>query len=387
MNPNECNVQLKWNDFQTNLPLSLQNVRESKDFSDVTLLCDEYTIFEAHRIILAAGSLFFEKVLRRSGTGYHPHPLIYLRGFHETEVSALLDYLYTGETRIQQQYLKSFLSMAQQLGIRGLMEDTSIEKSEDQYDITDQKPAEFDGQERFFEIDLQSKKARYNTLLMKIGFDKPEEQPNFEEPKPVELGANNTSFEHEIKSNGVKNQKIIKDNDHIKVKVCALQTEIQSLQKEILMQEAADRSNWILQSVDTFPKLPMEMREIMAKANSLKPYACSVLKWFLKPLQLKHGRKSFAGWGFLVSPADFHFSKHLLKELGEADFSLTDIIDWSCLSNYKQKKQHAFSHGNSEDLKEASGVKCWLQFIKIFIEWAFVVVDIQPDNWVSQDSP
>ena len=50
------------------------------------------------------------------------------------------------------------------------------------------------------------------------------------------------------------------------------------------------------------------------------------------------------------------------------------------------KKQHAFSHGNSEDLKEASGVKCWTQFIKIFIEWAFVVVDIQPENWVAQDS-
>ena len=52
MNPNECKVQLKWNDFQANLPLSLQDVRESRMFSDVTLVSDENTVFEAHRIIL-----------------------------------------------------------------------------------------------------------------------------------------------------------------------------------------------------------------------------------------------------------------------------------------------------------------------------------------------
>ena len=265
MNPNKCDVQLKRNDFQTNLPLSLQDFRESRDFSDVTLVCDEDTVFEAHQIILVAGSLFFEKVLRCSKTRYHLHPLLYLAGFRKSEVSALLDYLYTGEASIQTQYLNSFLSMAQQLGIRGLMEETNIEKPEDQHEMADTKPCEFYQKETFFENEIEPEKARNMKFIIKNSIDKPEQPPIIKGPKPAEPDAINTSFEHKITPTSVKNRKSINDNNHMKGTVCALQTEVHALQKEILMQEAADRSNWILQSVSTFPKLPMEMKELMSK--------------------------------------------------------------------------------------------------------------------------
>ena len=127
----------------------------------------------------------------------------------------------------------------------------------------------------------------------------------------------------------------------------------------------------------------------MSNSNYLRPYSNSVIKWFLKPLHLKPGRKSFAGWEFLVSPADFVYSKDLLKGLGDGDFSLAEIIDWSSFDNYgrtEKRKNLYFSQGASEDLKKNSGVTCWQWFIKIFVEWAFVVVDIQPENWVVQDS-
>ena len=77
----------------------------------------------------------------------------------------------------------------------------------------------------------------------------------------------------------------------------------------------------------------MTLKELMSKSNNLMSYAFPVLRWFLKALHLKPGRKTLASWAFLVSPADFCYSKHLLKELAGGDFTLADIIDWSSLDN------------------------------------------------------
>ena len=54
-----------------------------------------------------------------------------------------------------------------------------------------------------------------------------------------------------------------------------------------------------------------------------------------------------------MSPANFMYSKDLLKGLGDGDFSLADIIDWSSFDNYGQteeRKNLFFSQGASEDL-------------------------------------
>ena len=76
----------------------LQNVRTSHEFSDVTLACEDECLVKAHRIILASGSLFFQKLLSRLGG--HPQPLLYLRGVTGRELESVLDFLYNGEARV-----------------------------------------------------------------------------------------------------------------------------------------------------------------------------------------------------------------------------------------------------------------------------------------------
>ena len=50
----------------------------SSDFSDVTLACEDGQQIEAHKVILAASSPFFQNLLRRNRqVGY---PIIYMRG-------------------------------------------------------------------------------------------------------------------------------------------------------------------------------------------------------------------------------------------------------------------------------------------------------------------
>ena len=116
-------INLAWENFQTNIPQAFQKVRSSEDFCDVTLVCDDEGLVEAHRVILASGSQFFQKLLSTGRLGPNPHPLLYLRGVSAGQLEAVLDFLYRGEARLREGELKAFLELAQQLGISGLMED------------------------------------------------------------------------------------------------------------------------------------------------------------------------------------------------------------------------------------------------------------------------
>ena len=49
---------LQWNDFERNISEAFKELREEKDFFDVTIACEEEEI-QAHKLILAACSPFF----------------------------------------------------------------------------------------------------------------------------------------------------------------------------------------------------------------------------------------------------------------------------------------------------------------------------------------
>ena len=74
---------LQWNDFQENIKSAFGNLREDNDFTDVTLACEDGQLVEAHKVILAASSPFFQKLL---GRNKHPHPLIYMRGMKSEDL-------------------------------------------------------------------------------------------------------------------------------------------------------------------------------------------------------------------------------------------------------------------------------------------------------------
>ena len=64
---------LQWNDFKENINSAFEKLREDKEFTDVTLVCEDGQLIEGHKVILATLSPFFENILQKSK---HPHPLI-----------------------------------------------------------------------------------------------------------------------------------------------------------------------------------------------------------------------------------------------------------------------------------------------------------------------
>ena len=109
---------LKWNDFQENITSAVASLREDQDFTDVTLVCEDAQQVAAHKAILASSSPFFQDVLKMNK---HPHPMIYMRGLKHEDMVAIVDFIYNGETSVCQENLDSFLSLASELKLKGLM--------------------------------------------------------------------------------------------------------------------------------------------------------------------------------------------------------------------------------------------------------------------------
>merc|ERR1712106_83794 len=107
---------LRWNDFESNISSAFRELREDKDFFDITLACDDEQI-QAHKVILSACSSFFRNVLRRNS---HQHPLLYLKGVKFTDLQSVLNFMYHGEVNVAQEELNSFLAVAEDLKVKGL---------------------------------------------------------------------------------------------------------------------------------------------------------------------------------------------------------------------------------------------------------------------------
>merc|ERR1712209_293274 len=112
---------LRWNDFESNISVAFRELREEKDFFDVTLACEDSQV-QAHKVILSACSPFFRNILRRNP---HQHPLLYLKGVKYKELLSVLNFMYQGEVNVAQEELNSFLAVAEDLRVKGLTQNNS----------------------------------------------------------------------------------------------------------------------------------------------------------------------------------------------------------------------------------------------------------------------
>ena len=149
MSTNE-NFCLKWRQFHRNIGDSFSILKRENDFCDVTLACGDDDQIEAHKVVLAACSPFFKTILRKQK---HPHPFLYLRGIKKEDLVSIVDFIYNGEVNIAQENLGRFLSVAEELKLKGLTqseelvnvnEDESVELDESKLMETNEGQTELD---------------------------------------------------------------------------------------------------------------------------------------------------------------------------------------------------------------------------------------------------
>ena len=102
-------------DHQTSLAGS---IKEETEFHDVTLACEDQQV-RAHKVVLAASSPKLRSILLGNP---HSHPLIYLSGVQFSVLENIIRFIYHGVVDISQDQVNIFLSVAQDLQVKGLTE-------------------------------------------------------------------------------------------------------------------------------------------------------------------------------------------------------------------------------------------------------------------------
>ena len=114
---------LKWNDFDTNIREYFGKLRDDQISYDVTLVTDDGQQIQAHKLILSAGSQFFNDILIRSDNN---NLFIYLQGIRSDLIKHVTDFIYNGEVFIKQEELEEVLETGKELKVNGLMGEIQV---------------------------------------------------------------------------------------------------------------------------------------------------------------------------------------------------------------------------------------------------------------------
>lgn len=123
------NYRLAWNLFTSFTVETFKASLEDNKFTDVSLLCDDGKQIEAHKIILANASSFFEKILIENP---HQNPLLILSGISHQSLMTIIKFIYLGDAQIPQADLDHFLTTAKYLKIKGLNDILPVEQDKEE---------------------------------------------------------------------------------------------------------------------------------------------------------------------------------------------------------------------------------------------------------------
>ena len=121
--PEKYNVL--WQDYNDHLRDMLHTMRKFDEFTDVTLICDDQREIHAHKLVLSACSPVLKAILQRKDYGI---PIVYLKGIKFPEMESILQFMYLGQTTVEQQRITSFLDVAKNLEIKELSENIKVQK-------------------------------------------------------------------------------------------------------------------------------------------------------------------------------------------------------------------------------------------------------------------
>jgi hypothetical protein len=121
MGSTEEQYHLRWNDYHSSLTKCFRDLRDNEEMLDVTIISGGET-FKAHKLVLSACSPMFKTMLQKTKTHPVVQPIVFLHGVRNCDIAAILDFMYNGEVSINQEDLRPFLAVAEDLRVRGLTE-------------------------------------------------------------------------------------------------------------------------------------------------------------------------------------------------------------------------------------------------------------------------
>jgi hypothetical protein len=133
---------VNWKDHARASLGTLYRFQREDRFSDVTLHCEDRCI-QAHRVVLAACSSYFERVLDRiagdSTAAAANHVAIVLKSVPGELFDYCVQFIYYGDLTVPFNKLAAFMALARELEIHGLS-DTDLDGEEEHEQLATVKP-------------------------------------------------------------------------------------------------------------------------------------------------------------------------------------------------------------------------------------------------------
>ena len=111
--------RLNWNGFDENIREYFKKLRCEQRLFDVTLVTEDGQQLQAHKIILSAGSNFFNDIFMSSNHS-NMNMLVYLKGITSGKLEPVIDFIYNGEVFIIQEQIELFIETGKELQVKGL---------------------------------------------------------------------------------------------------------------------------------------------------------------------------------------------------------------------------------------------------------------------------
>ena len=118
---------LTWQSFQSHVENFLKDLFSSTHFTDVTLVSEDMQRVKAHKNVLSVCSPVFKELLLLDET--NNQSIIFLKGVQSQELEAILQFIYLGQTTLQEERVSQFLETASSLRIKGLSQNDAQQKS------------------------------------------------------------------------------------------------------------------------------------------------------------------------------------------------------------------------------------------------------------------
>ena len=115
---------LNWHTYNDHLKDMMQNLLQSNESTDVTLVCEDKSKFKAHKFVLNACSPVFQSIINDLP---QKDPVIYLRGVLAPEMKSILQFMYLGQATFYQDRMNEFLEVAKSLEIKEISKDVECD--------------------------------------------------------------------------------------------------------------------------------------------------------------------------------------------------------------------------------------------------------------------
>ena len=107
------------NNYEDSTKTLFKNLLKDVEFTDVTLALNDEKQVKGHKAILGASSTFFRKIFHQNAVA---NLVLYLKGISTKDINSIMEFIYLGQTSVNKADLNTFLEVAEELKIEGLMQ-------------------------------------------------------------------------------------------------------------------------------------------------------------------------------------------------------------------------------------------------------------------------